>query len=80
MVVIPMGGGLTVKTFDVPGGIGGPRWSPDGRALQYLLTRDGATNLWEQPLTGGERQGSLLALPAVKFLTSAGRSITRGYC
>jgi Tol biopolymer transport system component len=30
------------------------RWSPDGKGLQYLLTRGGATNVWEQPLTGGD--------------------------
>jgi Tol biopolymer transport system component len=38
----------------VPGGIDGARWSQDGNGLQYLLTRDGATNIWEQPLAGGE--------------------------
>ena len=30
------------------------RWSPAGTALQYLITRNGATNIWEQPLTGGQ--------------------------
>ena len=30
-----------------------PRWSPDGKSLQYLLSRGGAGNIWEQPLTGG---------------------------
>jgi Tol biopolymer transport system component len=29
-------------------------WSPDGRSLQYLLARSGATNIWEQPITGGQ--------------------------
>ncbi len=43
-----------MKTFDVPGGIRDLRWSPDGKGLQFLLTRNGATNLWEQPLAGGE--------------------------
>jgi hypothetical protein len=38
----------------VPGGIGDLRWSPDRKKLQYLLTRDGATNIWEQPVTGGK--------------------------
>ena len=28
-------------------------WSPDQKGLQYLLTRNGATNVWEQPLAGG---------------------------
>jgi Tol biopolymer transport system component len=29
-------------------------WSPDGKSLQYLLTQNGATNIWEQPLDGGK--------------------------
>ncbi len=27
-------------------------WSPDGSSLQYLLTKEGATNIWEQSLLG----------------------------
>jgi Tol biopolymer transport system component len=29
------------------------RWSPDGRAVQFLLTKGDITNIWEQPLAGG---------------------------
>ena len=54
VAVIQVNGGAPVKTFDVPGGIGELRWSPNGEKLQYLLTRAGATNIWEQPLSGGE--------------------------
>jgi Tol biopolymer transport system component len=54
LAVVPANGGAPVKTFNVPGGIGDLRWSPDGEKLQYLLTRGGATNIWEQPLFGGE--------------------------
>lgn len=54
LAVISANGSAPVKTFDVPGGIGDLRWSPDGEKLQYLLTRAGATNIWEQPLSGGE--------------------------
>jgi Tol biopolymer transport system component len=50
--VTSVDGGPTLKIFEVPGGIQGPRWSPDGTSLQYLLTRNGTTNVWEQPLTG----------------------------
>jgi hypothetical protein len=42
------------EAFKVSGGIGNPRWSPNGKGLQYLLIRDKATNIWEQPLAGGE--------------------------
>jgi eukaryotic-like serine/threonine-protein kinase len=37
----------------LPFGSAGLRWTPSGKALNYLLTRNGATNIWEQPLTGG---------------------------
>ena len=53
LAVILAQGGFPVKTFEVPGGIWGASWSPDGNNIQYLLTRDGATNLWEQPVIGG---------------------------
>jgi Tol biopolymer transport system component len=53
LVVIPAGGGPTLTSFEVPGGASGPRWSPDGTGLQYLLTNEGITNIWEQPLAGG---------------------------
>ena len=52
LAVTSVDGGLTLKTFDAPGGIQGPRWSPDGTSLQYLLTQKGKTDIWEQPLTG----------------------------
>jgi Tol biopolymer transport system component len=37
----------------VPIGSAALAWSPNGKALQYLLTRRGASNVWEQSLTGG---------------------------
>ena len=29
------------------------RWTSDGRALTYIDTREGISNIWRQPLTGG---------------------------
>jgi len=56
IAVLPTTGGPLVKSFDVVGDsagyIHGPRWSPDGRGLQYLLERNGTINVWEQPLDG----------------------------
>ena len=54
LAIIPVGGGTPIKTFNVSGGIRNPRWSPDGKGIEYLLIHDEATNLWEQPLSGGE--------------------------
>jgi DNA-binding winged helix-turn-helix (wHTH) protein/Tol biopolymer transport system component len=51
LAVIPADdGGAPVATFRVPGFLGPLRWSPKGDSLQYLLTRNDATNLWEQPM------------------------------
>jgi Tol biopolymer transport system component len=54
VAVLPFDGGPTLKQLDFPGGMFGVKWSPSGKGLQYLLTRNGATNLWEQPLAGGK--------------------------
>jgi len=54
MAVIASSGGSPLHVFPAPSGADILRWSPDGKALQYLLTRKGATNIWEQPLAGGE--------------------------
>ncbi len=51
--VIPAEGGAATNVFQLPGGVKGFRWSPEGKGLQFLLTRNGATNVWEQPLAGG---------------------------
>ena len=56
LAVIPAVGGPPLKTFIVPGFLGRLRYSSDGKALQYLMTRNGATNLWEQPLRGGSQK------------------------
>jgi Tol biopolymer transport system component len=29
------------------------KWTPDSRALTYIATRNGASNLWLQPIDGG---------------------------
>jgi dipeptidyl aminopeptidase/acylaminoacyl peptidase len=52
--VVPASGGSLRFVSQVR--IGGTtlRWSPNGKGLQYLLTRSGATNVWEQPLTSGD--------------------------
>lgn len=54
LAVLPARGGPAIKIFDVPGGANRVRWSPAGASLQYLVTQNGATNIWEQSLTGGK--------------------------
>jgi DNA-binding winged helix-turn-helix (wHTH) protein/Tol biopolymer transport system component len=53
LAVIPVGGGPPIKSFHLVTGFVGARWSPQGNGLQYMLTQNGVTNIWEQPLTGG---------------------------
>ena len=48
----PATGGPLQFTDPLPFGFAELRWAPSGKALDYLLTRNGATNIWEQPLTG----------------------------
>jgi len=52
--VAPASGGSLRFVGQLPIGAGITRWSPDGKGIQYLLTRGGATNVWEQLLTGGD--------------------------
>ena len=54
LAIVPIAGGPPLKTIKVPARINGPRWSIDGKSLQYLLTQGKATNLWEQPVAGGK--------------------------
>ena len=54
LAVIPADGGAPVKVFVRPIGASRLQWSPDQKSIQYLLTRHGATNVWEQPLAGGQ--------------------------
>lgn len=55
LAVIPVNGGPPLKQFPVPSEAGGVkvRWSSTGKGLQYVVTENGVSNIWEQPLSGG---------------------------
>ena len=53
LAVIAVDGGPPVKNLKVSQNSKIWRWSPDGKGLQYILMKDGASNIWEQPLVGG---------------------------
>ena len=55
IAVAPFAGGEPLKTFDIPA-LPNPslRWTPDGRAVAYVDTRDGVSNILAQPLDGGK--------------------------
>ena len=65
---MPFEGGQPTRLLDVPpgyntavapsatGGRARPQalhWLPDGRSLAYIVTRDGVSNIWAQPIDGG---------------------------
>jgi len=56
LAIIPANGGPPLKIITAPGGAQLARLSPDGKSLQYVLTENGASNLWEQSLLGGKRR------------------------
>ena len=56
VAILPIEGGKPTKFFDLPRTVSLPsavQWSPDGRSLVYVDTRNGVSNLWSQPLDGG---------------------------
>jgi serine/threonine protein kinase/Tol biopolymer transport system component len=56
LAILPVAGGAPLKTFSVPAFVAeqwpGPRWTADGKAITYILTKGGVSNIWMQPLTG----------------------------
>jgi serine/threonine protein kinase len=54
IIVFPATGGQATHLFEAPGdawrALG---WMPDGSAIVYIITQNGVSNLWQQPLNGG---------------------------
>ena len=63
IAIVEFVSGAVVDTFDLPVTsqsnlyeslfYRGFHWSPDGRAIIYLNTLEGVSNLWSQPIDGG---------------------------
>ena len=53
LAAVPAQGGEPLYHFDAPPGLFGLAWSPDSKAFDYVLTRQGVGNLWEQSFDGG---------------------------
>jgi Tol biopolymer transport system component len=57
IAVISLENGQVVQMFDIPGSFGRTiRWTTDGRALTYIDTRAGISNIWLQSLDGGKQK------------------------
>ncbi len=62
IVIIPASGGEPTKTFDIDFSIQdrfGRRaiqWTADGRGIAFIRESKGISNIWQQPIDGGEPQ------------------------
>ncbi len=52
-VVAPIEGGAPIATFTWPTQSWAPKWTPDGKGLSFLASKDNVANLFVQPLAGG---------------------------
>ena len=56
LALLDFANGRLLKQFKskAPRSLSALRWSPDNQALTYVVTINGAANIWSQPLAGGE--------------------------
>ena len=55
LLLIPIEGGAPLKTLNLPDGVSpgtGLEWMRDGKALAYVDTRNGVSNIWSFPIDG----------------------------
>lgn len=58
LAIFPLTGGTPTRVFDAPvfteevSQVPPPRWTADGRALTYVVTNAGISNIWLQPIDG----------------------------
>ncbi|MGI9166149.1 MAG: protein kinase domain-containing protein [Pyrinomonadaceae bacterium] len=58
LAIFPLEGGQPTRVFDAPilaeelSLVPPPRWTADGRALSYVVTGGGVSNIWLQPTNG----------------------------
>ena len=58
LLIIPAEGGPPLKSFDLPIFLWGAglAWMRDGKAVAYVDTHEGVSNIWSQPIDGGSPQ------------------------
>jgi len=60
--VVEVATGKSRQLTGGPGRTGQPRWSPDGKTLAFISTREGGAQVWALPIAGGDaRKVSTLA-------------------
>jgi eukaryotic-like serine/threonine-protein kinase len=56
IAILPFEGGRFLRVIDIPLEVtrnAGLSWSSDGRRINYVLTRNGVSNIWTIPVSGG---------------------------
>ncbi len=54
-LILSIEGGEPIRVIDLPADSDRPvKWTADGRALTFVASRGNASNIWKQPLEGGE--------------------------
>src|SRR4029453_6966998 len=53
VAIIPFAGGPQKRLLDISSFNSVIRWTPDGRAIAYIVTENQVSNIWTQPLDGG---------------------------
>ena len=56
LLVVSAESGEVLRTLDWPEGANAVFWTPDGKAVDYMAEREGLSNIWRLPLTGGKEQ------------------------
>jgi Tol biopolymer transport system component len=51
--ILPIDGSESIRLIDFPPTARSLRWSPEGKAVTYVDTRQGVSNVWAQPIGGG---------------------------
>lgn len=63
--VVPVRGGEPVQVTDSPKSDDTPRWSPDGRQLAFVSSRDGSSQVWIVPVDESGKPGTPHKLTAL---------------
>src|SRR5208283_5338834 len=56
LAMVPVTGGQLAKVFPLPATAPANlpiHWTPEGRAISFINSLNGASNIWEQPVEGG---------------------------
>ncbi|MEX0602324.1 MAG: S9 family peptidase [Bacteroidota bacterium] len=69
--LVSVNGGAIRQLTTAPRSNASPRWMPDGKGIAFISTRDGESQIWSIPVTGGEaRKVSTLSTGAGGLVVS----------